>query len=84
MSTKDGRGFNQYGTVTGRRGATVRVKESSIAFEGAHVWLFVENPNLTQERSSALELSVSNAKELIYFLQEFISNAEGDELTESA
>lgn len=83
MSTKDGRGFNEYGIVNGRNDATILVKESSIAFEGAHVWIFSENPAV-QNKECAVQINVKSAKQLISCLQEFVTQAEAGELTEPA
>lgn len=75
---KTNRGFNIFGRVPTRSGE-IRVQESSIAFAGAHVWLFHEVPDNCDP-----EIDVASAKQLITLLQEFVRSAEADELTEPA
>lgn len=66
------------------RWGTLRVQESSLAFEGAHVWLYYdENEGVNSTKPTPL-INVSNAKKLIAALQKFIMAAEAGQLTEPA
>ena len=82
------RGFRIYGRVPAFGAGTVRVQESSLAFEGAHVWLFYDgvecSEHLGRHHKPDPQLSVAQAKSLIKALQTFVDEAEGDELTEPA
>jgi len=86
---KTERGFRVFGEIpfrnrfAGRRSPVVlRVQESSLAFEGAHCWLFFDNgPDMELPGEM---LDVAGAKSVIEALQAFISAAEGGELIEPA
>lgn len=82
------RGFRIYGRIDEHDGGTVRVQESSLAAEGAHVWLFIDGRQCTEHlgkhHKPDPQLSVPQAKALIAALQTFVADAEGDELTEPA
>lgn len=76
---KTSRGFGVYGEIPSRPG-TLRVQESSLAFQGAHVWLFLDGA----PPDAAPQLSVEGAKLLVAALSNFIRDAEGELLTEPA
>lgn len=82
------RGFAIYGRVAERAGGTIRVQESSMAFEGAHVWLFIDGleccEHLGKHQRPAPQLSVAQAKELIAALQAFVEDANAGALMEPA
>ena len=78
--TKTERGFHIFGDVASLYGKILRVQESSMAFKGAHVFLFY--PEL--EGMPGEQFSVAQAKEVIAALQTFVDMAENDELTEPA
>lgn len=75
------RGFRIFGKISDRLGGTLVIQESSLAFEGAHVWLFYQNSSSTYEGTDP-QLSVEQAKRLIEFLQVFVAEAEAGLLTE--
>lgn len=70
------RGFNGFA-----QGHDIRVQESSVAFTGAHCWIF---HNSESEGRNAVHLSVVQAKVAIAGLQQFVAAAEANELTEPA
>lgn len=77
------RGFAIYEDAPlARSGATVRVQESSLAFEGAHVWISFSGPGAAGERME--QFSVDAAKQISAALDEFIADAEAGRLTEPA
>jgi hypothetical protein len=67
-------------------GVTVRVQESCMAFEGAHVILVVAGAECAfvgnEHVPPVPRLNVEQAKQLIGALQEFVRAAEADELIE--
>lgn len=71
---KTDRGWVIFGEITDRYGSTIRVQESSIAFEPA-VWIFAENPTFKDSEPHP-HLTPDNAKELIAILQKFIDASE--------
>lgn len=74
---KNARGFTGYGDpIPTRHGERVRVQESSIAFEGAHVWVFID------PASDGVLLNVESARRLRDGLAAFIDDAEAGRLTE--
>jgi hypothetical protein len=90
------RGFRVFGRVPSCEGHVV-VRESCLAFEGAHVLLCHEvaeahHPANAPERFTLRDrlilmtprVSVASAKQLVVALQAFIAEAEGDMLTEPA
>lgn len=78
------RGFRLYAEDLPCRHGTLTVQESSIAFAGAHVWLFYKEPNKDLKDIPTAQISVATAKKLVESLSEFIAEAESDELTEPA
>lgn len=85
---KTSRGFNIYGRIPTQRGGSVRVQESSMAGEGAHVWLFLDGEqcvdHLGHHQKPDPHLNVEQAKALRDALDTFVRAAESDELTEPA
>jgi hypothetical protein len=85
---KTGRGFNVYGEIAEHNGGTLCVQESSIAFEGAHVWLFHHGVECSEHQGEhhrpSPQLSVPQAEELIAALQAFVNDARADVLMEPA
>lgn len=81
---KTNRGFGVYGEGEHRNG-TWKIQESSIAFEGAHVWIF-HTPFSEPGRCvrDSLQLSVPQAKEVIEALSKFVRDAEAGVLIEPA
>lgn len=78
---KTARGFNVYGRVPTHAGGSVRVQDdSSLAFEGPHVWLFLDGEQCTEHlgrhQKPDPQLSVEQAKQL--------RDAELDRLTRMA
>lgn len=86
QTRKDIPRFNIYGRVPTHAGGSVRVQDSSLAFEGPHVWLFLDGEqcveHLGQHMKPDPQLNVEQAKQLRDALNAFIAAAEGDELTE--
>jgi hypothetical protein len=82
------RGFRIYARVPSRDGGTVQVQESSLAFEGAHVRLFLKgaecSEHMGRHHRPEPHLSVAGARALRDALATFITEAEEDELTETA
>lgn len=83
------RGFAIFGRVPTANGGSVRVQESSIAFEGAHCWLFLDGERCSDHHLHGHQkpdphLNVAQAKQLREALDAFITAAEADELTEPA
>ena len=84
---KTNRGFRVYGRIqcSGYPGL-VRVQESSMAGESAHVWLFLDgescSEHLGRHHKPEPHLNVAGAKLLRDALNQFIAEAEDDELTE--
>jgi hypothetical protein len=80
------RGFRIYDDTIKARHGTIRVQESSLAFEGAHAWLFYDEDGA--DKGAVLhphaQINVEAAKKLIAALQSFVEEAEGDQLTEPA
>ncbi len=72
------RGFGVFGRLKDKDGSKITVSESSLAFEGAHVRVYVGGS------SGAMHLSVPMAQELIDALQLFIDTAESGGCTEPA
>lgn len=88
------RGFGIYAEeIKTRHEETLSVRESSLAFEGAHVRIYV-NGHVHQMIADGFDgktpalicahMNVAQTKELIAALQEFIDEAEAGELTEPA
>lgn len=88
MSETTPRGFQIFGRVPCASGGTVRVQESSMAFEGAHVWLFLDGEeckeHLGKHSRPAPHLDVAQAKQLIAALSDFVVAAEQGALMEPA
>ena len=78
---KTTRRFRLFGHLRSERNGEIRVQESSVAFEGAHCWVFAGDDDTGGQ---SLHLSVSQARELVEALMVFIAEAEADELTEPA
>ena len=79
------RGFRVYARIECRDGVTLRVQESSLAFEGAHLWLFPDGEctdHLGRHSRPAPHMNVSQVKELIAALSKFVRQAEGGKLME--
>jgi hypothetical protein len=70
------RGFRTFARFMGRDGNVV-VRESSLAFEGAHV-------RVHGETNESVHLSVAGVKELVTALTAFITDAEAGKLMEEA
>lgn len=87
---KTARGFGVYGKskIKSRGGGTLRVQESSLAGEGAHVWLFLDGEkcvdHLGEHLAPSPQLNVTNVKRLIKALQTFVDAAEAGGLMEPA
>lgn len=87
---KTERGFGIYGRIPTRNGGTLRVQQSSLAFEGAHVWLFLDGEKCVDHRPTgthlvpAPHLSVAQAEQVIAALSEFVRQARANELNEPA
>lgn len=80
---RTGRGFRIFGDEDIKcRHGVLRVQESSLAFAGAHAWLFYEEPGKENEQHPTPQINVAEAKKLIASLQQFVTEAEGDTLTE--
>lgn len=62
----------------------IAIRESSLAFEGAHVWIFGGRPISNDGGYGSLHANVNGAKLIIAGLQAFIEEAEAGELTEPA
>lgn len=77
---KTERGFCVFGEIPCKSG-TVDVVESSIAFEGAHVRIYLSNPTHT---NAVPHMSVPQTKRLIAALQQFVAAAEAGHLIEPA
>jgi hypothetical protein len=78
------RGFRVFGRVPTKYGV-LRVQESSLACEGAHVWLFHEIDKVFKRfKVRDAQISVASARALVKALRVFIKEAEGDKLTEPA
>jgi hypothetical protein len=80
------RGFRIYDNTIQARNGTLRVQESSLAFEGAHVWLFYDDNDKRHKGKDypAPQINVAAAKKLVSALQSFIEGAEAGELIEPA
>lgn len=80
------RGFRVFGHIQYRNGGAIRVQESSLAFAGAHIWLYIEGDECKEHMGQHLmptpHMSVKQTKELINALQSFVDEAEADELAE--
>lgn len=59
-------------------GATLRVQESSVAFQGPHAWIFRDQP----ERHESVHLGLEDAEWVIEKLQLFIREARANRLCE--
>jgi hypothetical protein len=89
MTERTERGFRVYGRIPSHGAAIVRVQESSLAMEGAHVWLFIDGEACTDHHvhghsRPAPQLNVAQAKELISALSRFVKDAERGKLMEPA
>lgn len=79
------RGFRIYDDTIRARHGVLRVQESSLAFEGAHAWLFYDEDGAKEGvLHPHPQLNVEAAKKLIVALQSFVEEAEADQLTEPA
>ena len=91
-TTKTARGFSKFtddaSKIRSRHGGTLRVQESSLAFEGAHTWIFFDGEKCVDHMGEHLtpspQLDVANTKKLIAALQAFVDAAERGETTEPA
>jgi hypothetical protein len=85
---KTSRGFRIFARVPTHEGGSVRVQESSLAFEGAHVWLFLDGQDCTdhlgRHQKPNPHLNVAQARQLALALNEFCDSAEQGELMENA
>ena len=86
---KSERGFLRYNPVKSCHQApvSIRVVQSSQAFNGAHVWIFMDGEcteHLGKHSNPAAHLSVANAKQLIAQLQDFVEAADANKLIEPA
>lgn len=77
---KTDRGFTVFGEIQSKNGNRLVVQESSMAFEGAHAWLYYDS----LKGKPGEQFSVDGAKELVAALTAFIEMAEADQLTEPA
>jgi hypothetical protein len=81
------RGFRVFGHIPYRHGGAVRVQESSLAFEGPHVWLFIEGDKCKEHMGEHMmptpQMNLEQVKQLISALQDFVNEAESENLTES-
>lgn len=90
--TYSSRGFGIYAEeIKTHDGETLRVSESSLAFEGAHVRIYVKGHKhqmISDGCGSKVEapicahMNVAQAKELVAALQMFVDEAEADALIE--
>jgi hypothetical protein len=79
------RGFRIYDDTIEAHHGKIRVQESSIAFEGAHTWIFYDDIEAKEGiYYPSIQINVANAKKLVVALQAFIQEAEDDKLTEPA
>lgn len=78
------RGFRIYDDAIKSHHGNLRVQESSLAFAGAHVWLFYDDndPEYKGKYIPTPQINVASAKKLISALETFIKEAEANELTE--
>lgn len=80
------RGFRVFGRVALERGS-LRVQESSRAFDGPMAWLFRDGAECIEHCGQHVrpdpELSVGQARELVAALEAFIHEAEAGELMET-
>jgi hypothetical protein len=78
------RGFRVFGRLTDRDGEKARLQESSLAFEGPHARLFLENQLFLTNRggTACLHLNLAQAEALAAMLFEFVRAARAGELTE--
>jgi len=87
MLDRTERGFAIFARIPTRNGGTLRVQESSLAYQGAHIWLFLDGEecvdHLGQHVKPDPHLSVAQAKALLDALDAFIAAAESGDLTES-
>ena len=67
------RGFRIFTEFSTPRG-TVTVQESSLAFEGAHAWIF--------KNGEGIQVSAKDAERIIEALQRFVAEAKAGELVE--
>lgn len=81
------RGFRVFGHIPYRNGGAIRVQESSLAGCGAHVWLFIDGEKCKDHMSEHLmptpQMNLEQVKQLISALQDFVNEAESENLTES-
>ena len=77
-----------FGRVPERDGGTIRVQESSMAGEGAHVWLFLDGrecrEHLGHHMRPAPLLNVAQAELLAEALAAFVAAARAARLMEPA
>ncbi len=73
--------FNEFGT---KWHGNLEVKESSIAFEGAHVWIFGQFPYVPEHDAPSFHLAYRDAVKLRDALTLFIRAADKDQLCEPA
>lgn len=92
MKTKPGqsdRGFLKYDPVTSchQMPCGIELKESSIAGEGAHLWLFIRGEcreHLGKHTQPTPHLSVNSVKVLIGQLQDWVKRVEAGATLEPA
>ncbi len=81
-------GFRIFARVPTHDGGSVRVQESSLALEGAHVWLFLDGQDcvdhIGRHQKPDPHLSVAQARQLALALNAFCDAAEQGELMENA
>lgn len=90
-ATASERGWQQYlDMVVAKYDHRIRVYESSLAFEGAHVWLTIAGPTTNNLNTGMpreeipMQLSVPEAARLASALMAFVTHAEQGWLTEPA
>jgi hypothetical protein len=76
---KTERGFQMFASEIKLKTGTLRVQESSLAFEGPHCWLFHDG---VDRKEMSPQLSVEAATGLIVALAEFVSMAKAGNLME--
>lgn len=80
------RGFRVFGEIKNDRHQKIVVKESSLAFEGPHCWIFCgwQNEEIAKvmDHEPTPQLSVQDARQVILALELFIEEAEAGQLTE--
>lgn len=90
MSKKetDQRGFGIYLDIPAEKSSkgAILVKESSLAFEGAHARIYQDHPAwvMSNETYECIHFNVTEAKQIVEALKNWIAEAEAGLLTEPA